>query len=31
LQKYQNIKWMGVTDCIVIRNQAEIKLNISFK
>ncbi len=31
LQEYQNIKWMGVTDCVVIRNQAEIKLHISFK
>ncbi len=31
LKIYQNIKWMAETDCIIIRNQAEFKLHISFK
>ncbi|MEO6188363.1 MAG: PDZ domain-containing protein, partial [Ginsengibacter sp.] len=31
VQTYQNMKWMGAAECIVVRNQAEIKLHISFK
>lgn len=31
MQAYQSIKWMGIADCIIIRNQAEMKLPVSFK
>lgn len=31
MQVYQSIKWMGVADCIIIRNQSEMKLPVSFK
>ena len=31
MQAYQSIKWMGVADCIIIRNQSEMKLPVSFK
>jgi hypothetical protein len=31
LQTYQNIKWMGAAECIIIRNQAEKKIRVSFK
>lgn len=31
LQIYQRIKWMGETECIVIRNQAELKVHLDFK
>jgi len=31
MQVYQSFKWMGVADCIIIRNQAEMKLPVSFK
>ncbi|HEY5408153.1 MAG TPA: PDZ domain-containing protein [Ginsengibacter sp.] len=31
LQVYQNIKWMGSVECIIVRNQSEMKIKISFK
>ncbi|MBS1576008.1 MAG: PDZ domain-containing protein [Bacteroidetes bacterium] len=31
LQAYQRIKWMGETECIIVRNQAELKIQIVFK
>jgi len=31
MQIYQTIKWMGATDCIIIRNQSEIKLHVYFQ
>ena len=31
MQAYQSMKWEGIADCIIIRNQAEIKLPVSFK
>ncbi len=31
LQTYQNIKWMGRTECTIIRNQTEKKITIFFK
>ena len=31
LQVYQNIKWMGSVECVIVRNQSERKINISFK
>lgn len=31
LQAYQMLKWMGVVDCVLIRNQGEHQLKIAFK
>jgi len=31
MQVYQTIKWMGVADCIIVRNQSEMSLKVSFK
>lgn len=31
LQVYQNVKWMGSVECIIVRNQSEMKIKISFK
>jgi hypothetical protein len=31
LQAFQRMKWMGGSECIVIRNQAELKIHITFK
>jgi len=31
LQVYENIKWMGPVECIIVRNQSEMKLRVSFK
>jgi Right handed beta helix region len=31
MQVYQSMKWMGAADCIIIRNQSEMKLPVSFK
>jgi hypothetical protein len=31
LQTYQNIKWMSAAECIIIRNQAEKRISVSFK
>ena len=30
LKVYQSIKWMGRTECTIVRNQAEQKINLSF-
>ncbi len=31
MQVYQTIKWMGAADCIIVRNQSEMSLRVSFK
>jgi hypothetical protein len=31
MQLYQTMKWMGAADCIIIRDQSEMKLPVSFK
>ena len=31
MQVYQSIKWMGAAECIIVRNQSEMSLRVSFK